>query len=326
MRRYAIYENMSEVADGIHKIEIKLPFPQTPSINLYLIMGDTMTLIDSGLGYGVSKRAVSKYLQKIGLALENLSLVINTHEHPEHIGGNFELKSANEKLRIAAHEIAVEAFKYYTEISPAWYEGADEVVRKELLDSIESFKNQFLALPSLGAEKVRDGDILDLGGFKLEILHTPGHSQGHICLLERDKKILFSGDNVLGSGTPYIGTRRASPIKGNMTDFINSLRKLLGVDADLLLPSHGDMSRDVRGRIEDTMNRKLARENDVLRSLERGAKRPAEITREVYGSKFVDFLKGSVIAYLEKLEREEKVERFDKEESGETKTYFRLRQ
>lgn len=316
---------MSEVAEGIHKIEIKLPFPQTPSVNLYLILGETLTLVDSGPGYGISKKMVSSYMQKIGIGLRDLSLIINTHEHPEHIGGNLELKSSGDKIRIAAHEVAVESFKYYADISPAWYEGAEEAVRKELLDSIESFKNQFVSLSLVGAERLHDGDVLPLGGFNLEVLHTPGHSQGHICLLERDKKILFSGDNVLGSGTPYIGTRRASPIKGDMTDFINSLNLLLRVEADLLLPSHGDISRDARGRIEDTINRKLARENDILRCLKSGAKRPAEITMEVYGNKFVEFLKGSTIAYLEKLEREGKVERFERKEKGERKTYFRLR-
>jgi glyoxylase-like metal-dependent hydrolase (beta-lactamase superfamily II) len=154
-------------------------------------------------------------------------------------------------------------------------------------------------------KRVNDGDIISLGGIDLEVVHTPGHNPGHICLYIRKSKIMFSGDHVLAKTTTAL-----QPPWGDMTQYIESLRKLLKYDIDLMLPAHGPPITEPRKRIEELIQHRIEREEQVFRLLKNGKTTVKDITSEIY-PELNGFLyavaKGQTYAHLLKLQQEGKV-------------------
>jgi len=152
---------------------------------------------------------------------------------------------------------------------------------------------------------VNDGDIISLGGIDIEVVHTPGHNPGHMCLYIRKDKIMFSGDCVLAKTTTAL-----QPPWGDMARYIESLRKLLKYETDLMLPAHGPAIKDARKRIEELIQHRLEREEQVLKLLHAGKNTVKEIVAEIY-PELNGFLyavsQGQIHAHLVKLENEGKV-------------------
>jgi glyoxylase-like metal-dependent hydrolase (beta-lactamase superfamily II) len=164
----------------------------------------------------------------------------------------------------------------------------------------------------LGGEDFQygDNDRIAFGGGELQVLHTPGHESGHCCFYESGDKVLFSGDNILGYGTAVI-----RPPDGNMTDYLQSLEKLLEFDISLMLPGHGPLIGKPEAKIKEYIEHRRLREKQVLAALGKGRNTIGDITEMIY----VDVSPGlqrvaefSVQAHLEKLIKEGRV----KQESG----------
>ncbi|MCX7288737.1 MAG: MBL fold metallo-hydrolase [Rhodobacterales bacterium] len=110
---------------------------------------------------------------------------------------------------------------------------------------------------------------------ELEVLHTPGHLGGHLCLALGDT--LFSGDHVMGWATTIV-----SPPEGDMGDYMASLRRLAGGSWRQLLPGHGPPVADAAARIAELLAHRQKREAQVLAALESGPSTPATLTSRVY--------------------------------------------
>jgi glyoxylase-like metal-dependent hydrolase (beta-lactamase superfamily II) len=164
----------------------------------------------------------------------------------------------------------------------------------------------------LGGEDFQygDNDRIAFGGGELQVLHTPGHESGHCCFYESGDKVLFSGDNILGYGTAVI-----RPPDGNMTDYLQSLERLLEFDISLMLPGHGPLIGKPEAKIKEYIEHRRLREKQVLAALGKGRNTIGDITEMIYVDvspalqRVAEF---SVQAHLEKLIKEGRV----KQESG----------
>lgn len=148
---------------------------------------------------------------------------------------------------------------------------------------------------------VEDGDIID----GLQMIHTPGHSPGHICIYMKEEGLLFSGDHVLGMGTTAM-----RPPEGDMAQYIDSLRKLLNYDIRTIYPGHGPPIREVRRKLEELIQHRLEREEQVITGLVQGKATVMELVAEIYpelDKRLYEAAKGQVLAHLIKLEREGRV-------------------
>jgi glyoxylase-like metal-dependent hydrolase (beta-lactamase superfamily II) len=161
----------------------------------------------------------------------------------------------------------------------------------------------------LGGEDFQydDGDRIAFGGGELQVLHTPGHESGHCCFYESSDEVLFSGDNILGYGTAVI-----HPPDGNMTDYLQSLERLLGFNINLILPGHGPLVGKPEEKIREYLRHRMMREKQVIDAMRNGRNTVGDITQLIY----VDVSAGlqrvaefSVQAHLEKLMREGRVKR-----------------
>lgn len=145
---------------------------------IYLIKGEkSAALIDTGMGIGSLKEYVQK-LTRLPL------IVINTHGHPDHAGGNgeFPITYLHRDDIHVYHEMCTEVYR----ISD---------IRKIFKEPIPTYENAII--PFIGCTlELFDGEKIDLGGRTLEVLLTPGHTEGSVCLFDFKTGTLFSGDTV----------------------------------------------------------------------------------------------------------------------------------
>lgn len=185
------------------------------SSHSYIVKGDYANLlIDSGIDSKFP--ALQKSLLKIGLKIRDIDIVVNTHEHFDHIGAN---RYFQDHALIAAHRFAATKMifndKYVT-----LYKSAD-------LNEIPLRVHLWLESKSR----------FDLGNYSLNVIHTPGHTSGSICLYEPVKRVLFTGDTVFAGGTlSYIAE------SGSVGDYINSISSLSTRKILEIYPGHGDIS------------------------------------------------------------------------------------
>lgn len=168
--------------------------------NCYLI--DDM-LVDTGTGFN-GEYLISQ-IEKYGVKREDISLIVNTHCHFDHIGGNYLFEDAE----IAVHELDAISMRN----------------KDDLGTSMNAFENHDNSRVDID---LKDGD--EIRGFK--VIHTPGHTSGGICLW--DGVNLISGDTVFSHG----GVGRFD-IGGDFNDLKESVFKLTELDVVNLLPGHG---------------------------------------------------------------------------------------
>lgn len=174
--------------------------------NCYLIIDDKTVLIDAGAGF--DDRIANEVHSSLGG--RNLDFIINTHAHFDHCGGDARFKGA----KIYVHRDDAREM-----ISGRFY-GTHQLYAEE---SPTKFHKLF-----------EEGDQLDLGTHVLKVLHTPGHTYGSICLLERDDGMLFTGDTLFPDG----GFGRTD-LGGDARHLLRSLERLSELAFETLYPGHG---------------------------------------------------------------------------------------
>lgn len=186
----------------------------------YLVIGSMgNALIDSGLDSNF--QYLQESLASLGMKVRDIDIVINTHEHFDHIGAN---RYFQESAIIAAHSFAANKMAFNDRFVTLYKSG----------DLNELTMHVHLWLES----KSR----IDLGSFTLDIIHTPGHTSGSICIYEPGKKFLFTGDTLFAGGVlPYIAE------SGSLGDYINSLNSLATRKINFIYPGHGEVSDDSDG-------------------------------------------------------------------------------
>ena len=273
----------SHSAQPVRRIELKWgivldpmktrPLPPATHTNAYLAGEREMALIDPGSGEEAEVRELVALIEALESEGRKLTTVLLTHHHPDHVGGLEAIRSLR-SVRVAAH---AETAKH---------------VRVDVT--------------------LADGDWIPLApgehAWSLRALHTPGHTRGHLCFLHPGTRSLFTGDHIPG-GT---GTVIIDPPDGDMTAYIASLERLAREDIETLFPGHGAPQGAAQRRIQALIRHRLEREAKVLAALAGTARTLAELVERAYDdtpSELWPYAERSLLAHLEKLERERKAER-----------------
>lgn len=189
--------------------------------NVYLVLDKKPILVDAGMMAGPTLKNIKKYIDPA-----KIEMIVLTHCHHDHSGAAPALKEATgARLLLSEKEVGAVG---------------DE------LASVSYLFGQQAAVYEVD-ETLKEGMVLDIGDWKLEVLETPGHSQGSLCLYERQEKVLFSGDTVFPDGN--IG--RTDMYGGSTPELVESITRLTGLDVNTMYPGHMEItSRDVNRQIQ----------------------------------------------------------------------------
>jgi glyoxylase-like metal-dependent hydrolase (beta-lactamase superfamily II) len=127
---------------------------------------------------------------------------------------------------------------------------------------------------------LQEGETVSTGVFDLQVLWTPGHSPGHICLYEPTRKILFSGDHVIPGITPNISLSVPSDTNP-LGDFFNSLDRVRALDVNLILPGHAQPFTNLSTAIEEVFQHHDFRIGEMLQALAAQPKTAYEVSTEM---------------------------------------------
>jgi len=255
--------------------------------NVYIIEGgDGHIMVDSGWDSQESLWALQEGVKGANLKLRDITKVIITHIHPDHYGLSSKIKQIC-GAQVAIHRIDA-GF-----ILPRYKDFADLVKRTEELlrqNGVPNNELPQLKEASLWMNKyvspvapeimLEDGNTISNDSFEFEVLWTPGHSPGHICLYERDKRFILTGDHVLYDTFPHVGI---NPQSGDnpLGDYISSLKKLERLNVHFILPGHGPVFNALGLRIEKILQHHEDRKRAIMQSLRNGLKTAYEIAHQI---------------------------------------------
>ncbi len=239
-------------------LPLRIPNPFFEGRNeVYVIRGNPLTVIDTGIATQVAfDRLVSK-LDQHKIALGDIGRVILTHKHIDHIGNAWRIQQAS-GAEIMIHEAEVPAVVDSDSGGDRFRDLVAERMQQWRVESAarpraQSTKGSRWEIEAAAAVGLQDGQRIDLGGDQLEVIHTPGHTFGSICLKLGDQ--LFTGDHVLANTSPNIGggdMRR----KGLLSLFLKSLERMIQIAPEVktVFPGHGDPFADLESRCRALMN------------------------------------------------------------------------
>ena len=234
------------------------------------------------------------------LGVERVKYIIITHHHYDHASGAHRLRDAT------GGQIVVHRDEEELLLNPELDTGDVEIPedQKEARERAKKWREE--AAKATQEVRVNDGDVLEVGSLRLRCVHAPGHTAGHLCLLLEGENVLFAGDNVLGVGTAAI----SPPPHGDMAEYIRSLRKMQSLDASLLAPGHGPAVKEPNRKIQELIDHRQQREDQILGLLDAGKDSVKSLLKAIYpelDKRLAGMAQGQILSHLHKLQSEGKV-------------------
>src|SRR4051812_27831926 len=250
------------VQPGIWRLRLPLPWPGVPHCNAWAIAsGDGVVLVDTGVFEPGSIGHLERALDQCGLRIEHVRLVVCTHAHTDHCG-QAPIIAERAGCEVWMHPNSDHLFKQMDDpaanlerrVEIARLSGVPEEPLRRFMEERE--RTGPLVAPGLTVDRdlVPGVEVhTDLGAW--QVVYTPGHAPSHVCLHQPDRRVLLSGDHLLGRVSLHF--EPAWP-GGGVQDFLDSLDRIEPLDARLALSGHGRPFTDIQGHID--ANRKLVAE------------------------------------------------------------------
>ena len=257
-----------EIAKNLYKVEIPLPGNPLKSINSYMIKApDRNLIIDTGMNRTACREAMQKGLTELDIDLSKTDFFV-THLHADHFGLVGDLVTENSKVYFNKPDADIIYTSHWDEmLAAAGRHGFPQEILEMALQNHPGRK--YASKLTFELTLLDDGDTIEIGDYRLQCVQTPGHTRGHMCLYEPDRKFLFSGDHILIDITPHIQAwfDDDDPLK----QYLESLDKVAAFDIALTLPGHRRHIEDSSGRIQELKEHHRHRADEVLAILEKGS-------------------------------------------------------
>jgi glyoxylase-like metal-dependent hydrolase (beta-lactamase superfamily II) len=237
-----------------------------------VVAGERVAVIEPATPHGDEQAELLALLERLAAEGRELACVLVTHHHPDHIGFVDQLRDRF-GVPVAAHPATAARVPFAVDRALGEREGLD-----------------------LG------------GGVALRAVFTPGHAPGHLVYVEERSRIAHVGDMVAGEGTILIDPDDS----GDMGQYLDSLRRLPGLDIAAAVPAHGPVIADLAGLAQHYVAHRLGREAKVVAALERGLVDTGDVLAAAYDDTpraLWPLAARSLEAHLRKLEKDGRIER-----------------
>ena len=263
------------VAPGVYRIPLPLPNDGLRAVNVYAITNGTeLAMVDSGWALTEAREQLAACLKGIGAELGDVSQFLVTHMHRDHYTMAVALRREfGNRVGLGEHEETSLRLTADPDFSPLRSNekrlraaGAEPVMaelRKILGDRTPLMQRDLWEMPD---EWLTQGRRTVMADRALDVVHTPGHTTGHVVFDDGAAGLMFTGDHVLPHITPSIGLQPGSsemPLK----DFLGSLHLVRGMPDRRMLPAHGPVSPSVHQRVDELLEhheQRLARTADAI--------------------------------------------------------------
>lgn len=266
--------------------QIRLPLKDNPlrHINSYLLKADDgYVLVDCGWDTPDVLDALEATLREQGIGLDDIRSLVVTHLHSDHYGLAGTLTRLT-KLRLLMHRLDWVFLRtrlsdpgIYLRQTNEWlarngfpYDSHEEVER-----SLGALARFTLVQPD---EQLEDSQTIGVGRHSYRVVWTPGHTPGHVCLYDEENRVLLSGDHVLDPITPNVSAWLDDP-PNPLGDFLESLKKVSELEAETVLPAHGEPFTGLQRRVGELLAHHDEREGLVLAQLDDGPVSAAQVAR-----------------------------------------------
>jgi len=263
------------VQPGIDVVPLRTPtLPPATHTNCIVLGNKQVIVVDPATPYGDEQERLLRWLRE---GERELLAIWLTHHHFDHVGGVQALRKQFD-VPVLAHPITAQRL-------------ADTIAVDDYL---------------------YDGDAGVLGGIEVEVLHTPGHAQGHLAFRETTRRTLIAGDLVAGQGTIVI-----DPPEGNMVDYLATLARLVQEGVGAIVPAHGPLLENGEAELLSYIAHRQMREEQILEGLQQlpnRSGRPMDLVPSIYPEVppvFHPLAERQVLAHLLKLVEEGRVQRND---------------
>jgi glyoxylase-like metal-dependent hydrolase (beta-lactamase superfamily II) len=278
---------------GITRLRIPTPFA-VGRVNCYLVEDEPLTLFDTGPNSGKSLDELQRQLEDAGRAIDEIELVVITHQHIDHLG-LVEIVAARSGAEVAAIDLVVPFVERFEDDSERDDEFAGGLMRRhgipdDLVIALRGVSRSFRGWGSSAkvTRPLADGEMLTLRDRSFEVQHRPGHSPSDTVFWDAQRRILLCGDHLIAeiSSNPLL----ARPLDGSterpksLVNYLESLRRTRELPAEILLPGHGEPITDHVALIDQrfAMHRRRA---EKLRKLIGERSRTAyELAQELWGN------------------------------------------
>lgn len=262
---------IEEIVPNLYRVEGPLPKNPLKATNSYVVKTSGRTLVvDTGLNQKECLNAMRSALEKLNVDLGETDFFI-THMHPDHLDMVWAL--ARDSSAIYFNKPDNDEINS----SGQWDDGMSNFARmsgfpeNRLQRVIEEYSgHKYSAWGPLEFTILKEGDTISIGDFLFNCVETPGHTKGHMCLYEHDKRILLSGDHILDGITPNISLWLYED--NPLNEYLASLDKVYEFDVELVLPGHRSPFRDCKRRIRELKHHHQMRNSEILSILEKGSK------------------------------------------------------
>ncbi len=279
---------------GVEYYRVVIPAGRMmPEVSVYVVVSSGEALVfDSGPGYRSAARRVLKAAREL-----SGEAVVVSHAHPDHAGGAKHLQSTG-TLALASRREA-EVIEDMGKLLTLYYgvSGFERLMMKAAF--------RFMGFHEARVDAtLSDGDVVKVGEARFRVLELPGHTPGHIALLEEESRVMLSGD-MLGEGPTWIG-----PPAGSHSLYMKSLRRIAELKPRLVLPAHGRPTRRAEERARRIIQGRERRLREVLNSVG-SEKTVRQVAMEVYrprGPWMQAACERAVLGYLAYLEERGLVE------------------
>jgi glyoxylase-like metal-dependent hydrolase (beta-lactamase superfamily II) len=285
---HTVKPRTERIVPGIWRLRLPCPWPGIPHGNAWAVQrGDGIVLFDTGMGGPGRLRMLDMALAGIGWGVDDIRLVVCTHSHSDHYG------LAATIVEAAGCELWMhprwEHMRLAADSPEAALERRLEVARQSGVPpaALDRYREARSGEQSVEIDAVRAPDRELVPGVEVEtdlgswaVYETPGHAPSHVCLHQPERRLLISGDHLLGRTVLYFDYGHSPDPMG---EYLSSLETIEPLAIDLCLPGHGKPFRDPAAKIAEARRQSDELLERVRAQLREGERTAFEIVESIVG-------------------------------------------